>query len=257
MVLERQSVGPTRQAVIHDERASLLREVSLFQGLDTKALTLIARMAHRRRVERGAFFFLQGDAPLFLYLLTRGRVRLAQVTPEGYQVVFGFIGPRSVFGGIAVLGAAEYPVSAEAVEDCEALAWDGETMTRLMEEYPQLALNAIDLMARHVQELQDRLRELMTERVERRIARTLLRLVRQTGRKVEAGILIDIPLTRQDLAEMTGTTLYTVSRILSRWESQHLIKCGRAQVIIRKPHSLVVIAEDLPSDPPEERALAS
>lgn len=86
------------------------------------------------------------------------------------------------------------------------------------------------------------------ERVERRIARTLLRLVRQSGRKVSEEVLIDIPLSRQDLAEMNGTTLFTVSRTLSQWEQQGLIQAGRERIVIVMPHGLVSIAEDLPVD---------
>jgi len=118
-------------------------------------------------------------------------------------------------------------------------------MMLLVRQMPQLALNAIQFMAQHLQEFQDRYRELATQRVERRLARTILRLASQTGRKVEEGVLIDMPLTRQDLAEMSGTTLYTVSRTLSKWETDGLIISGREKVIIRFPHGLVAIAEDL------------
>ena len=83
--------------------------------------------------------------------------------------------------------------------------------------------------------------------MERRIAHTLLRLIRYAGRKVDRGVLLDLPLTRQDLAEMTGTTLYTVSRVLSRWETEGIIESERQQVLVRIPHKLVAIAEDLPS----------
>jgi CRP-like cAMP-binding protein len=114
-----------------------------------------------------------------------------------------------------------------------------------MELFPGLALNGLRLVAGRFQELQSRYQELATERVERRVARTLLRLARQTGRRTEEGVLIDLPLSRQDLGEMTGTTLYTVSRILSNWEQQALIQTGRERVIICNPHGLVVIAEDL------------
>jgi CRP-like cAMP-binding protein len=106
-----------------------------------------------------------------------------------------------------------------------------------------------------LQELQDRLREMSTERVERRIARALLRLVSKLGRKAETGVLIDLPLSRQDLANMTGTTLYTVSRILSRWDEEGIIESGRDKVVIKHPPRLVAIAEDLPQTvkPPETR----
>ncbi|NOZ28165.1 MAG: Crp/Fnr family transcriptional regulator [Chloroflexi bacterium] len=241
---------PLSQQVEH------LQRIYLFRGLDPSTLMHVIQTAYFKRVARGSFFFLQDDAASFLYVLVRGQVKLTQVTPEGHQTVLGFIEPGRMFGCIAVLSAMSYPVSAEAMEDCEALAWDGERMARLMEIYPRLALNAIDLMAQHVRDLQDRLRELVTERVERRIARALLRLVRQLGRKVEGGILIDLALTRQDLAEMTGTTLYTVSRVLSRWEEQGLIASGRARVVVLRPHGLVTIAEDLPPDIPAEAPTA-
>jgi CRP-like cAMP-binding protein len=110
-----------------------------------------------------------------------------------------------------------------------------------------LGLNGLRLVAGRFQELQKRYRELATERVERRIARALLRLARQTGRRTEGGVLLDLPLSRQDLGEMTGTTLYTVSRTLSSWEQQRLIETGRERIIIRNPHGLVSIAEDLPA----------
>jgi CRP-like cAMP-binding protein len=120
-------------------------------------------------------------------------------------------------------------------------------MNRLMEQCPRIAINAIQILAERIREFQDRIRELATERVERRIARALLRLARQSGKKVSEGVLIDLPLTRQDLAEMSGTTLYTVSRTLSQWESQGLVYASREKVIIRYPHGLVMIAEDLAS----------
>lgn len=222
----------------------------LFENLSTSELQTVLQLARVRQVEPDAFFFQQGEPADVLYVLVQGKVRLTQVTPEGYQVLLNFASSGDMFGGIAALGDAVYPVSAQALGHCRALAWDGRTMVRLMERTPRLALNALSLAAGRIQELQNRFRELATERVERRVARALLRLVRQTGRKVEGGVLVDVPLSRQDLAEMTGTTLYTVSRILSRWEEQGLIEAGRERVLIRLPHGLIVIAEDLPSDAP-------
>jgi CRP-like cAMP-binding protein len=178
--------------------------------------------------------------------LFQGRVRLTQVTAEGQQVILRFITPGEGMGIVAALGTMTYPASAEALDACQALVWEGAAVADLMERHPRLALNGMRLLAQRVREFQDRLRELATERVERRVARMLLRLARQSGRKAAAGILIDLPLSRQNLAEMTGTTLYTVSRILSQWEAQGLVETGRERVMIRRPHRLVVIADDLP-----------
>jgi CRP-like cAMP-binding protein len=118
-------------------------------------------------------------------------------------------------------------------------------MASLMERYPRLALNALQLVAARLHELQVQYRQLATERVERRVARALLRLVQQAGRQVESGVLIDLPLSRDDIAQMTGTTLFTVSRIISRFEADGLLEAGRQRVIVRHPHGLLKIADDL------------
>ena len=201
-----------------------------------------ARLKHH---QPGGVFFMQGDPADAVYSIETGRVRLSQVTAEGQQILLRVIGPGTVFGAIALARVDTYPVTAEAAEECTALVWPSSVLMGLVEQMPKLALNAIQLMAGHVQEFQDRFREMATQRVERRLARTLLRLASQTGRKTDEGVLIDLALTRQDLAEMTGTTLYTVSRILSQWETQGLVRSGRELVVIRYPHGLVKIAEDL------------
>jgi CRP-like cAMP-binding protein len=120
-------------------------------------------------------------------------------------------------------------------------------MRHLLETEPRVAVNALRFIAARYHDLQRRYRQLMTERVERRLARALLRLVHDAGRRVDAGIEITFPVSRQDIAEMTGTTLYTVSRLLSAWEAQGIVQSGRQHIVLTKPHALVAIAEDLPS----------
>jgi CRP-like cAMP-binding protein len=203
-------------------------------------------VAGRRRLEKGGYFFHQDEPADFFYVIIEGQVRLSQLTPEGHQVIIHFMGPGDGMGIIVALSNTYYPLSAEAVTDSLALRWDYASTIRLMEQYPRLGLNGLRLVAGRFQDLQDRYRELSTERVERRIARALLRLARQTGRRTDAGVLLDLPLSRQDLGEMTGTTLYTVSRTLSGWEQQGLVESGRERIVICNPHGLVSIAEDLP-----------
>lgn len=229
-----------------------LARAPLFKGAEPGELTAALNVARHRRVERGEYFFHQGDAAEAFYVITEGRVRLSQLTPEGHQVIIGFMGPGDGMGIIVALSNASYPLSAEAVADSQALKWDYESTIRLMEQYPHLALNGLRLVSGRFFELQERYRELATARVERRIASALLRLTRQTGKRTERGVLLDLPLSRQDLAEMTGTTLYSVSRIMSGWEQGGLIESGRERIVILNPHGLVTIAEDLPSDAQEE-----
>src|SRR5205814_363728 len=167
----------------------------------------------------------------------------------GHQVLLRAIGPGEMFGAVAALGDATHPATAQATGDCAALGWESDVITGLMEQFPRIALNALRFLAGRLQEFQDRCRELATERVERRVAHALLRLARQIGRPQEGGVLIDLTLSRQDIAEMTGTTLFTASRILSAWEQRGIIEGGRERVLIRKPDELLAIAEDLPAIP--------
>jgi CRP-like cAMP-binding protein len=101
-----------------------------------------------------------------------------------------------------------------------------------MERYSTLAFNALRILADHNQSLQQRYQELLTEKVEQRVAQALIRLTEQLGQPVPNGILIDLPLSREELAEIAGTTLYSVSRILSKWEEQRWVESGRERVVV-------------------------
>jgi CRP-like cAMP-binding protein len=233
-------------AVDASDRQAL--EVSPFAAdLPARVRTELAATGAGRDVTRKERLFEQGDDADHLWFVVRGRVKLTQVAPDGQEVVVRFFGPGEIFGGVALLPAATYPVGAEVVESGRLLRWPHAVVSRLAAEHPQLALKTTATIAERMRELQDRFRELATERVHQRIARALLRLVRQAGRRVEDGVLIDHPLSRQELAEMTGTTLFTVSRVLSAWESEGILAIGRQRVVVRDPHRLVAVAEDLPA----------
>lgn len=224
-----------------------LARFDLFANLDAGTLAAVQAAAATTHMDAGGAFFVQGDPATRFYILGTGRVRLTQVTPEGQQVVVRFITPGEGFGIVAVLAGGTYPLTAEAVESADAYGWDGEAFKALMADHPELSNRSLAVVARRVHEFQDRNRELATERVERRIARALLRLANQSGVRQAGGVRIDLPLTRQDVAELTGTTVFTVSRVLSSWESAGIVDTGRKRIVISQPHALVAIAEDLPS----------
>jgi len=225
--------------------ANLLSAIDIFDQISLKDLDAIASAAATKNFNKDAYLFHQGDPAEQFYILISGRVKLSQITEDGQQIILRYVSPGEAFAVIAVLSKIPYPVTATAVDRVSLLSWGEQTMLSLMESYPRLAINSLSLLATRIQEFQDRFRELATERVERRIARALLRLAKQTGRKLDHGILIDFPLSRQDLAEMTGTTLYTVSRTLSQWEKDGLVSSRREQVTLLLPHQLVVIAEEM------------
>ena len=229
-----------------DSQVQHLRQAPLFQNIPAGALEAVITAAHPQTIAADSFLFYQDDPVERVYVITSGRIKLAQLSPDGQQVIMRVATPGVLIAAISLVAGAVYPVTAQAAEESQVLYWTQAELLSVIERYPALALNAMRILAGHVREFQDRYRELATERVERRVARAVLRLASQTGRKTDEGVLLDLPLTRQDLAEMTGTTLYTVSRIFSKWESDGLVLAGRERVVIRFPHGLVRIAEDLP-----------
>jgi CRP-like cAMP-binding protein len=217
-----------------------------FAGLTAEELRSLLQRARIQKLGKGAALFEQGDAPDRFFMLADGRLKVTQVTPDGQQVVVRYIGPGELFGCVAVTGQQAYPGTASAALDSVVVAWSATEASSLVEKHPKFGAHILRMMSGRVQEAHARMREMATERVERRVARALLRLTREAGKRTEAGIEIAMPLSRQDIAEMTGTTLYTVSRLLSAWEEEGLVESGRQRIVIKQPHALVKVAEDLP-----------
>ena len=222
-----------------------LADCFLFNGLSDDGLTAVCQSSKVRKVKAGEFFFHEGELAESFFVLLSGLARLLQTTPDGKQVIIHLCTPGHGMAIVAALGSARYPASAEAIKDSTAYVWDKQTLKRLMEEYPIIAINGMELLAKRFHGVQDRYREIATERVEQRVARTLLRLAEQDGVESASGIRIDMPLTRQDIAQMTGTTLYTVSRVLSKWEQVGLVNTGRQSVEIVSLQGVTIIAKHL------------
>jgi CRP-like cAMP-binding protein len=227
------------------KRRSALAHVELFAGLGDEPLGEVLEASQLRRIPKGGILFEQETEAKTFFVLLDGRIKIAQITPDGQQMIVRFIGPGEQFGCVTAFGVGNYPGTATAVVDSVGLAWDKTEMLELMKRHSAVALNALHSAGDRLQETVSRLRELSTERVERRIAHTVLRLARQAGREVESGVEIEFPLSRQDVAEMTGATLHTVSRVISKWEQDGFVEGGRQRVVVRRPEALVRIAEDL------------
>ena len=223
-----------------------LKQVVVFQNATDDDLQLILQNSITRSIEESGFFFFHGDPAHYLYILTSGQVKLMQTAPNGQQVSLRIIYPWQMFGALgAVHMEATYPASAQALEDSKALAIKSGFLREMIITRPEMSLGLMTLMTSYIQEMQSRYRELATERVEQRVANTLIRLAGQSGIRAEKGAVIVLSFSRQDVAEMTGTTLYTVSRLLSEWERQGIIETGRERISIRKPHELVRLADGL------------
>ncbi|MDQ2705271.1 MAG: Crp/Fnr family transcriptional regulator, partial [Pseudomonadota bacterium] len=154
------------------------------------------------------------------------------------------LGPGELAGYATLAGIPDYPGTVVAVEDTHLFAWPASLMRQMMGKHPQVAMNAVAVLGSRYQEAQLRLRELSTETVERRIAHTLLRLAQQAGRRTAQGIEISFPLSRQDIAELTGTTLHTVSRTLSSWEKDGIVSSAHRHIVLCLPDALAAITDD-------------
>lgn len=218
----------------------------LFQDLLESDLAQIIGRGHARQYPEGHVFFLQGAEADHFYIIISGRAKLSRVAADGHQTIVDYFGPGDELGLIVALGKMTFPLSAEAIESCMAISWSRATIIELVHEYPLLALNALEMIGGRFVRLQERNLELSTQRVERRVAGALIRLIRQFGRRSAEGILLDMALSREDLAQMTGTNLYNVSRIFSRWEQAGIIITSRKKIVLADAHALVAIAEDLP-----------
>ena len=147
------------------------------------------------------------------------------------------------------MNLTHYPATAVAAVD--SIASPGPRLRGIAgRQYPSLAASALQTVGSRLQDTQARVMEISNEQVEQRVAHALLRLAKQAGRKVEAGVEIDFPISRQDVAEMTGTTLHTVSRILSAWEDQGLVEGGRQRIVLRDTQRLHGLAEAGEADRP-------
>jgi len=166
-----------------------------------------------------------------------------------------YVAPGEIFGVAPAIGLKQYPASATAVDDSIVLTWPSAAWPRLVARFPALATNTLQAVGLRLQETHTRVLEMSTQQVEQRVAHTLLRLAKQSGRKVDHGIEIDFPISRQDIAQMTGTTLHTVSRILSGWEQLGLVESARQRIVLREPHKIFLLAErDAREDAPPGRA---
>jgi CRP-like cAMP-binding protein len=224
---------------------ALLRTLSLFDKMDDAALDDVLAGAAGRRYALGDLVFEQGEPAANFYVLLHGRLRVTQVTPQGQQIVVRMVNPGDLFGIARALQRPDYPGTATAVAESVALSWPMSAWGTMIDRHPQFAVGAMNTIGTRLQEAHTRIREMSTEAVERRVGHAVLRLTRQAGKQETEGIRIDFPVSKQDLAEMTGTTLYTVSRILTAWQEAGIVDSGRQKLLVRDPHRLLLIADGI------------
>jgi CRP-like cAMP-binding protein len=209
----------------------LLRKTELFRGLDDPALGAALALATRCPVPEGTALFKQGDAPRRLFVALAGRFSVTTVTPEGVQLMLRFMEPGDLMGCAAVFRQISYPGTATATVDSVALSWPAGEFQSLVERHPRLAANALAIVGGRAEYMLQRLSEVTASSAEQRIAQALLRLAREGTEQIPAAP--SLPISRQQLAELSATTLYTVSRTVSAWARAGLVESGRNRVAIQ------------------------
>jgi len=221
---------------------SLLAGLPPFSGMDHDALKDLLVGATPLRHPKGAHIFREGEDAHSFFLLLDGYVRVVKLAPDGEQVIVRFITSGELLGIAKALSRDSYPANAVAAADCVLLSWPSRSWDSIIAVHPGFATNTYAMVGQRLIDTHDKVVELATERVERRVANAVLNLAKTTGKATDEGILIDFLISRQDISEMTGTTLHTVSRLLSSWEAKGWIKSGRQRITLVESQTLKLLA---------------
>lgn len=202
----------------------------LFSGILPGDDLEICAAARTRSFARGETLCREGDPIQRVLLLTSGFAKITQLGGSGTEAILRLGAPGDVVDLGCLFSTGRHCTTAKAFRMCQALVWDAPTFNALARRFPVLYRNMVHVLGEYMQELEERFREVATERVGSRVARQLVRLMTKIGQPVDEAVVVS--LSRQELAEMTGTTLFTVSRLLSAWEARGLVKPSREAVTI-------------------------
>ena len=233
----------TRKQTSFSHEKSLIRNFKPFSAMPESDVLDIIEPANFQRYPRGESVFGQGDYARSFFFLLFGRLKVVQGSDDGRQTLVRIVHPGEIFGVAKALQRETYPASAIAVIESCALVWCSKHWDRIMSHHPAFAVSALQMVGSHVQEAHDRIRELSTEDVGRRVARAIIRLSAQAGRRSENGVLIDFPISLRDIGEMTGTTHFTVSRFLAAWQEAGVVSRSRQRLIVQDSERLRSLAD--------------
>ena len=215
---------------------------NLFAGLPDSVCREVLSTARPREFKRKDFIFSAGSAAEKVFLLTKGNVRIIQVTERGEEVTLRFDKPGDIIGTLKTRPQGTHETSAQAIWESEALVWDTPTFEAALNRFPILQANTQRILELRIQEMERKVVETSTAKASSRLALELVRLVRQIGRKSNGKIQVAIP--HEWLAEMTAMTQYNVSRILSKWQRQGVVSVRRGIIDIQNYDGLKLLCQE-------------
>jgi CRP-like cAMP-binding protein len=219
-------------------RADAVQRLEAFSDISAADCMSIVTTAQEKHYHRSFVLFSEDGPTDLVVLLLSGCLKIVQRGANEQDVILRLNGPGELVGGLINAPAAKSLSTARAVQPCSALVWQAATFQDALDRVPILRRNVSLALEKQLDELDMRFREISTEKVASRLSSLLTRLVRQVGRSAEGAM--EVALSRQELAQLTGTTLFTVSRLLCRWEEQGVLSARREAVLI---HDLSALQE--------------
>lgn len=218
-------------------RAASVQQFAAFADISLADCVAIVSSAQERQFARRQTIFFEGDPVRHVVLLVSGCVKVTQLGANGNEVILRLNGPGDVLGGVGRCVGCEHCSTARTVQPSTALIWDTAQFDALADRYPMLRRNITHVLERRLNELEVRFREISTEKVAPRLSSQLVRLMEQVGKRTDGHV--EISLSRRELAQLTGTTLFTVSRLLCNWETQGIVSARREAVLVRNVPALL------------------
>jgi CRP/FNR family transcriptional regulator len=220
------------------DKIHVVKQSFIFSRLNDEELAELAALASERSLSPGEFVFWEGDAPDWFYIVAVGQVKALKHSSSGKEFIIAFFGPGEMFGEVAVFENKTYPASAQAASETRVLGIKREDFLSFLKNRPQVALRVISVLGGRLRDAQARLRDLAAERVEQRISRTLLMLSSKLG--------ATLPFTRQEIADMSGTTTETAIRVMSRLKDGGIVRSVRGKIVILDELKLKLLSEGPP-----------
>lgn len=225
-----------------DYRLKIIGRLPFFKHLPAEAISKVNALFHDRDVSADERIYFEGDEAGHLYLVAMGKVKLVRNTASGRNVLLDILHGGDYFGSLSTFGGRVHTETAIAQTDCCILQISSEDFDTILAEYPDVTRKVLEAVSKRLTESQEIVKQLSAYTVEQRIASALLRLAGKLGETRGQGVLIQLPFSRQDLAAMTGSTTETVSRVMSRFAEDGLVKSGRKWVTITDKKRLEELA---------------
>jgi CRP-like cAMP-binding protein len=222
-------------------KVALVQHFPLFDHVTSADCREIVSLAHECEFSRRQAIFLRGDPVRNAILLTSGSAKITQLGQNGAEVIVRIVKPGDVVGMTTFCEQCNHRSTAQTVSDSTAFVWESSVFEALIFRFPALLRNIIRMVAQRLEELEERFRGVSTENAAQRLGHELVRLFNQVGRRANG--TIEINLSRGELAQLSGTTLFTVNRLLSEWNERGMVRARRETVSVQDLEAFRKLAE--------------